>query len=237
MSFVFPVISATTKRLVMLVAGSALLLAAGQVPQAGQAQQGKIAAAGQSISDDILAPMSIAEASAANAALAATTPADIAAAAHAEIVAASAPAEVAIATRPAHLTTLIASMDGAVAVDVAEDSDLRCLATAVYFESRGEPVEGQLAVAQAIINRTESGRYPNSACGVINQPRQFSYDRTRTPRAGTDWKTAQAIAKIAMNDLWHEIAPKAISFHATYVSPNWRGKTRIAQIGRHVFYR
>ena len=234
MSFVFPVIGAATKRLIMLVAGSALLLAAGQVPPANNDAEAR-----QTISDDILAPMTIAEVTAANAALAATTPADIAAAARANIVAASSPADLAVADtsdldRPAKLVTLIASMS---ADEVSQDSDMRCLATAVYFESRGEPLEGQLAVAQAIINRLESGSYPTTACGVINQPRQFSYDRTRSPRAGSDWKTAQAIAKIAMQDLWHDVAPRAMSFHATYVSPNWRGKTRVAQIGRHVFYR
>lgn len=234
MSFVFPVIGAATKRLIMLVAGSALLLAAGQVPPTNNTAE-----AHQTISDDILAPMTIAEVTAANAALAATTPADIAAAARATIIAASVPADLAVADtaaldRPARLVTLIASVGSE---ETAQDSDMRCLATAVYFESRGEPLEGQLAVAQAIINRSESGRYPDTACGVINQPRQFSYDRTRSPRAGSDWKTAQAIAKIAMQDLWHEVAPRAMSFHATYVNPNWRGKTRVAQIGRHVFYR
>ena len=78
-------------------------------------------------------------------------------------------------------------------------------------------------------------RRPSAASST--SPSQFSYDRSRTPRAGRDWETAEAIAKIAMDDMWAEVAPNAMSFHATYVKPNWAGKTKVAQIGRHVFYR
>jgi len=141
------------------------------------------------------------------------------------------------ADRPARLVSLVDAIDDEAAVAVAADAEMRCLATAVYYESRGEPLEGQLAVAQAIRNRVASGRYAQSICGVIDQPGQFSFDRTRAPRSGTDWTTAQAIAKVAMHDLWPAMAPKALSFHATRVSPGWGGKARIAQIGRHVFYR
>ena len=231
MNLGFHPIGASTRRLIILTAASAFLLAAGDVPQSDPLMAGAV------ISDDILAPMSIADATAANAALAASTPADvradIAAAARASLVA---PVPVADVVRPARLTTLVSAMDDADAA-VAQDRDLHCLANAVYFESRGEPLEGQLAVAQAILNRVESGRYASSICGVVNQPKQFSFDRTRTPRAGTDWSTAKAIAVIAAQDLWKAVAPKAISFHANYVSPNWGGKTRVAQIGRHIFYR
>lgn len=232
-SFVYS-ISAPTKRLILLTAASALLLAADNVPQFDRISADRIVG-GPAISDELLAPMNATEAAASAAALLATTPADIAAVAAAPD-GDTGSAETAPAARPAKLSTLIARMDDADDA-VAADGDLRCLATAVYFESRGEPVEGQLAVAQAIINRAESGKYANTLCGVINQPRQFSFDRTRTPRPGSDWETAQAIAKIAIDGLWQEVAPKAVSFHATHVSPNWRGKTRIAQIGRHVFYR
>ncbi len=234
MNFGFSTISAATQRLIILATGAVLLVAAG-APQPTEATDGP------TISDAMLAPLSPAEAAASAAALAATTPADIAAAAganaalqvadFAEDATVTAPAE-----RPARLTTLVATMDDADEA-VARDRELRCLATAVYFESRGEPLEGQLAVAQAIMNRVESGRYASSICGVVNQPRQFSYDRTRTPVAGNDWRVAQAIAQIAAKEMWVAVAPKALSFHATYVAPNWAGKTRVATIGRHVFYR
>jgi spore germination cell wall hydrolase CwlJ-like protein len=226
MTFGFSLISASTTRLIILTAASAFLLAAGDVSDATLPSS-------PTISDDILAPMTAAEAAASTKALADTTPADIAAA-----MAAPTSTAAAVETpRAEKLPTLVAAVDDEAADAVAADAELRCLATAVYFESRGEPLEGQLAVAQAILNRVESGRYAHSVCGVIAQPKQFSFDRTRAPRAGNDWLTAQAIAKIATDDLWKEVAPRALSFHATYVAPNWAGKTRIAQIGRHVFYR
>jgi N-acetylmuramoyl-L-alanine amidase len=209
---VFPLISESTNRLIILAAASLLLLAAGDVSQAVN---------GKSLSEAMLAPP--------------VTSATVAPVTTIEAAAVVIEADEPVAeTRPASLTQLVATVD---ADDVADDSDLNCLATAVYFESRGEPVEGQLAVAQTILNRVESGRYAPTVCGVISQPKQFSYDRSRAPRAGSDWETARAIARIAMEDMWHEVAPRAISFHARRVAPNWAGKTRVATIGNHIFYR
>ena len=113
----------------------------------------------------------------------------------------------------------------------------RCLARAVYFEARGEPLTGQLGVAQVILNRLTSGRYANSICGVIDQPGQFSFARRAVAAGSSDWKTAQAIALIAQAQQWLEVAPRAMAFHATRVSPNWGSMQRVAQIGNHVFYR
>jgi hypothetical protein len=221
MTFASTLISASTNRLIILAASSLLLLAAGDVSQAVNKP------ADTSYSDSILAPVSAAEAAASAAALAATTPPDVAAAYAAD--SADVPAD-----RPASLSRLVASIDD---TGAATDRDMHCLATAVYFEARGEPMEGQLAVAQTILNRVESGRYAGTVCGVINQPKQFSYDRTRTPSAGNDWAIAQAIAMIAARDMWREVAPNALSFHAKRVAPNWAGKTRVATIGNHIFYR
>ena len=222
-----PVIGATTTRVILLTLASALLVAAGDASNTSNIQNGSgpAIAAG----DDILAPLSHADAAAASAALAASLPAEILAETQAEI-----PAETSAAAPAArNLSQLVSRLDEA---DVA-DADMRCLATAVYFESRGEPLEGQLAVAQAIRNRVASGRYASSVCGVVNQRGQFSFDRSRSPATGRDWRIAQAIARIASTDMWHHVAPKAISFHAARLSPGWRGKVRVAQIGNHVFYR
>ncbi|WP_338427032.1 cell wall hydrolase [Sphingopyxis kveilinensis] len=119
------------------------------------------------------------------------------------------------------------------------DRELRCLAGAVYFESRGESLPGQLAVAHVVINRAQSGRFPTSLCGVVHQKSQFSFVRGgRMPaiREGAQWDNAVAIAQIALDGSWKNHAPGALFFHARYVSPGWR-KTRIAQIDNHIFYR
>jgi spore germination cell wall hydrolase CwlJ-like protein len=119
------------------------------------------------------------------------------------------------------------------------DDELRCLAGAVYFESRGESLAGQLAVAHVVINRAKSGRFPKSLCGVVHQPSQFSFVRGgRMPavRQGTQWNNAVAIAQIAREGNWKNQAPGALFFHARYVSPGWR-KTRVAAIDNHIFYR
>ena len=122
----------------------------------------------------------------------------------------------------------------------AGDREMECLAGAIYFEAKGEPLAGQLAVAEVIINRTTSGKYPASFCGVVKQPGQFSFVRGgRMPAIAKDspaWRKAVAIAHIAANDLAESPAPSATAFHATYVSPRWRMK-RVATVGRHVFYR
>lgn len=119
------------------------------------------------------------------------------------------------------------------------DPELRCLAGAVYFESRGESLVGQLAVAHVVINRAKSGRFPASLCGVVHQKSQFSFVRGgKMPavRNAAQWDNAVAIAQIARDGSWKNNAPGALFFHARHVSPGWR-KTRIAQIDNHIFYR
>ena len=124
-------------------------------------------------------------------------------------------------------------------VETASRDD-ECLAIAVYFESKSESLEGQLAVARTVINRAQSGRFPSSLCGVVTQPSQFSFVRGgRFPalsRSSRDWREAVAIAHIARNDLWNSTVPNALFFHATHVSPVWKLK-RLASLGNHVFYR
>lgn len=223
MFFAFPRINAASTRVIALTVASALLLAAGDASTTE-------VAGGPTLNDNILAPVSPAAARAAAVALAETTPSETTSAATPEVASDAAPAP----ARPTSLAALVASMDDDAD---ARRADLRCLASAVYFESRGEPLEGQLAVAQAVVNRAESGRYAGTICGVLSQPGQFSYNRSRTPRTGNDWAVAKAIAAIALQDMWREVAPGAMSFHASYVRPNWQGRTKVVQIGRHIFYR
>lgn len=120
--------------------------------------------------------------------------------------------------------------------------EVMCLAQAVYFESRGEPLNGQLAVARVIINRAESNRFPDDYCSVVTQRSQFSFVRgghIPTPNHGSAaWNRAKAIARIAHRDLWESEADDALYFHATYVRPSWaRRMTTRARIDNHIFYR
>ena len=138
--------------------------------------------------------------------------------------------------------TSLHELVGDMPVDAELSSDMKCLAQAVYFEARGEPIEGQLAVARVVINRAGSGLYPSDYCSVITQRAQFSFVKAgRIPQADESsaaWSRAKAVAQIAHQDLWKSDAGDALYFHATYVSPSWaRRKTQLARIDTHIFYR
>ena len=127
------------------------------------------------------------------------------------------------------------------AADDIADPEQHCLAGAVYFEARSEPLEGQLAVAEVVLNRTTSGKYPSSICGVVTQPWQFSFiQRGKFPRidkSSEAWRKAVAIAKIARENLADKVSSDVLWYHATYVSPSWgRRLNRVTQIGAHIFY-
>jgi N-acetylmuramoyl-L-alanine amidase len=117
-----------------------------------------------------------------------------------------------------------------------------CLANAVYFEARGEPLQGQLAVAEVVMNRAASGRYPSTLCAVVVQPAQFSFVRRgiipQADRASDAWRRAVAVARIAKERVLPRILPSScLWYHANYVSPSWgRRLARNAQIGLHIFY-
>ena len=118
--------------------------------------------------------------------------------------------------------------------------EIGCLAGAIYFEAKSESLAGQLAVGRVIVARSKSGRFPNSYCGVVYQPSQFSFVRgTAMPgisKASKQWKNAVAVAQIAHSGTWRSPVEGALYFHAAYVSPGWRLK-RVGQIENHVFYR
>ncbi len=121
----------------------------------------------------------------------------------------------------------------------AADRELNCLAVGVYYEAKGEPLAGQLAVADVILNRTTSGRFPRSVCGVLTQRGQFSFvrgGRLPTPPANAQWRKAMAVAQVAQKDLWDSPVEDALYFHARYVSPGWK-RPRAGTVGNHVFYR
>lgn len=137
-------------------------------------------------------------------------------------------------------TTLAAMVSGVKALPFDLDQQMNCLATTIYFESKGEPLEGQLAVAQVVLNRVENGRFGKDVCSVVTAPKQFSFvvrGELPPPSDKKAWETARAVAMIAATDSWTDVVSNATHFHATRVSPNWRGLKRVALIGNHVFYR
>ena len=125
---------------------------------------------------------------------------------------------------------------------------MKCLSTAIYFEARGEPYRGQVAVAQVVLNRVKHKLYPNSICGVVYQNQhkrnacQFSFacdgiaDRVNEKKA---WATAQEIAKKVTNgSIYLTEVSNATHYHANYVNPKWARKMkRLTVIGLHKFYR
>ena len=131
---------------------------------------------------------------------------------------------------------------------VFSTQEQHCLASGIYFEARGEPVEGQTAVAQVILNRVRNPAYPNTICAVVYQNKrwrnrcQFSFacdglrDRVRSRR---HWSIAEDVGMaVAAGKIWLEQVGSATHYHAVYVRPNWaRGMKRVGRIGLHIFYR
>ncbi len=122
----------------------------------------------------------------------------------------------------------------------AGSRELECLATGIYFESKGEPLAGQLAVGRVIANRAKSGRFASTYCGVLFQRGQFSFVHGRSlptvAHSNRQWQNAVALAKIVDQKLHESAVGNALFFHARRVSPGW-GLKRVAAIGNHIFYR
>ena len=128
------------------------------------------------------------------------------------------------------------------------EKELNCLATAIYFEARGESYRGQVAVAQVVLNRVAHRLYPSTICGVVYQNQhkrnacQFSFACDGIPERVTEqkpWEQAEQIARdvVTGKEFLTEVA-YATHYHATYVYPHWAPRMKKeAKIGLHVFYR
>jgi spore germination cell wall hydrolase CwlJ-like protein len=124
----------------------------------------------------------------------------------------------------------------------------KCLAEAVYFESRGEAVRGQIAVAQVVLNRAFSGYYPSTVCGVVYQNKyrhfacQFTFACDNNPdviREPDMWERAKKIAKAMLDgQVWLPEVGKSTHYHAYWVRPSWVSEMkRMYKFGVHTFYR
>jgi spore germination cell wall hydrolase CwlJ-like protein len=131
---------------------------------------------------------------------------------------------------------------------VFSEREQRCLAAAIYFEARSEPLKGQAAVAQVVLNRVRNPAYPKTICGVVYQNEnwrnrcQFSFacdgvrQRVRDPE---HWQIAEEIAMaVTAGKIWLTDIGSSTHYHATYVHPFWaHTMERMKKIGHHVFYR
>ncbi|MDE2377416.1 cell wall hydrolase [Bradyrhizobium sp.] len=124
----------------------------------------------------------------------------------------------------------------------------KCLAEAVYFESRGEAVRGQIAVAQVVMNRVFSGKYPDTVCGVVYQNKyrhfacQFTFACDNNPdviREPDMWERARKISKAMLDGLiWLPEVGKSTHYHAYWVRPSWVAEMKkMYKFGVHTFYR
>jgi spore germination cell wall hydrolase CwlJ-like protein len=117
----------------------------------------------------------------------------------------------------------------------------QCLAEAIYFESRGEPISGQIAVAEVVLNRVDDRRFPRTVCGVTRQGCQFSYVcdghadvmKNALPRA-----RSEKIASLMLAGRARSLTDGATYFHTRAIRPDWsRRFTHTTTIGHHMFYR
>ncbi|PYG30024.1 cell wall hydrolase [Pelagimonas varians] len=125
--------------------------------------------------------------------------------------------------------------------------DWQCLSEALYFEARGETVKGQFAVAEVILNRVDSKRFPGSVCSVINQGTgrkhacQFSYTCDGRPEDignKAAWDRVSKVAKLMLDGGSRPLTKGATYYHTTSVSPKWSRKfDKTAKIGVHLFYK
>ena len=132
---------------------------------------------------------------------------------------------------------------------------LFCLAMAIYFEARGEPMVGQVAVAQVVINRVTDYRYPDDVCAVVKEGYYYSWDKNKpikdkcqfsffcdvkpeTINDLTAWGFALDIAQATMEGYLYDTTSGSTHYHAYYVTPHWaKYFTRTVRINDHIFYR
>ena len=148
------------------------------------------------------------------------------------------------------IAAAVASEEAASQEAAARDAELNCLAENVYYESRGEPLDGQYAVAEVTMNRVASSLFPKSVCEVVHEKRwdvrrkrdvgAFSWtelDSLGQPH-GVAWHQAREVAAAVYDGTHEPTVPNALYYHAKYIKPRWAKQSRrVATIGSHVFYR
>jgi N-acetylmuramoyl-L-alanine amidase len=128
-------------------------------------------------------------------------------------------------------------------------ADLQCLAENIYFEARGEPLDGLYAVAEVTLNRVHSPHFPDTICEVVYEARwdplrrrkvaHFSWTELEglPPPRGDAWKQAMRVATAVYDEAAMPVVPEALFYHTTAINPYWaKHKKTVATIGNHIFY-
>lgn len=146
-----------------------------------------------------------------------------------------------ISSTSLNLQTLDANLSAPVRTTAAEPSprELECMAKVVHHEAANQPRAGQLAVAQLMMNRMESGRFADTICGVAAQRGQFFDVDAYTPRQDARWDVAMEVSREAMTDSAKPVVPGALFYHANTQGATsfFRTRQRVATLGDHIFYR
>ncbi|MBA4040147.1 MAG: hypothetical protein C0468_07510 [Planctomyces sp.] len=131
--------------------------------------------------------------------------------------------------------------------DLGDPQAIECLATAISYEAGNEPLAGQEAVAQVVLNRVRAPDFPKSVCGVVYQGAsrrtgcQFTFTcdgSLSRPRSARSLSAARLVAARVLRGGGPSLVGDALNYHADYVSPGWAlGLTRVVKIGAHIFYR
>ncbi|MEH3107272.1 MAG: cell wall hydrolase [Sphingomonas fennica] len=148
--------------------------------------------------------------------------------------------QAAVLPEEAALTVDYAAIGEAPETAAAHDGrELECMAKVVHHEAANQSHDGQLAVAQLLMNRVASGKFADSVCGVAAQAGQFFDVDSYTPQQDGRWATAVAVSMEALNGSEEAVAPGALFFHAAYSKRNafFRTRTPVATLGSHIFYR
>lgn len=122
-------------------------------------------------------------------------------------------------------------------------TELGCLAANIYYEARGESEKGQYLVGFVTLNRVKHSRFPNTICGVVKQPKQFSWYSPTKLHYPSDKKAWKQAKEVAINILYGQDCPYkditkgAMFYHASYVKPYWAKKKYFQfKVGNHLFY-
>ena len=150
------------------------------------------------------------------------------------------------------VTMVSASLGASANPEVAQGGfeakeELECLALTIYFEARGEPDEGKLAVGHVVMNRASHPKFPGEVCKVVRQGGakrfrcQFTWwcdGRSDRPRDWSAWQQSQALALKIFQQAAPDPTEGALWYHADYVRPSWQDKLNPGpKIGRHIFYK